>query len=205
MPCATLAILSASPTQQTKLLAVALAKSLERQLEDAARDRDLKRKHLLRLGSRITKNTQQSSEVSRAKLPRQRTGCESSLRHWTRCGARWKRKKRKPLPSLIAFRNYAASQHEALDTKTPLEKHELLRALGTRVRLSRRDDGSPVVRIAFDIRHLPGAAGHMRANLRDERGHTIIGVVDDDLVATQVELVQVKAQNHSQHVVQADR
>lgn len=172
----------------------ALAKSLEHQLAEATRDRDLKRKHWLRLDPDDPTDAAVmggvKAEVARA---------ENHVRELTasldamRTAVEEEEARR---ATLTAFRDFAAGEREQLDSKSPLEKHQLLQALGTRVLLRvRRDaDGNPTptLHISFDIRHLPGAAGHLRPSLTDDTPHTILSVVDDQLVSTTVEVVQTE-------------
>ncbi len=59
--------------------------------------------------------------------------------------------------TLEAFRTYATGERPNLDHKTPMERREMLKAIGTRV-LVRKATQSPRLWVLFDVRHLPGAA-----------------------------------------------
>jgi hypothetical protein len=64
--------------------------------------------------------------------------------------------------TLGAFREYAEAQRATLDAKTPLEKHELLSAMGVRATLR---GGATVaterVWVVFDLRGLSGASAYL--------------------------------------------
>jgi DNA invertase Pin-like site-specific DNA recombinase len=69
--------------------------------------------------------------------------------------------------TLAAFHTYAATQRDTLDRKTPYERHVMLRALHTRVRLGHAADPDRV-RIVFDVRHLPGASEWLAPDVSEE-------------------------------------
>jgi DNA invertase Pin-like site-specific DNA recombinase len=59
--------------------------------------------------------------------------------------------------TLAAFRTYAAGEAPTLDQKSPLERHEMLVAMGTLVYVQ-KPSTSARVGVLFDVRRLPGAA-----------------------------------------------
>jgi len=59
--------------------------------------------------------------------------------------------------TLAAFRSYAAAERPTLDSKTPLERHEMLVAMGTLVYVQKPSNFARMG-VLFDVRRLPGAA-----------------------------------------------
>ena len=84
--------------------------------------------------------------------------------------------------TLSAFRAYAAAESNTLDDATPPKKRRILRALRTRVRVN-YSGSTDRLRIAFDIRHLPGAAAAVDPHAQDD----VYDFSDLDLAGTTVE------------------
>ena len=125
--------------------------SLRKQLDDANRSRDKLWSQLDRLDpedelvadyqDKLRRNKATRDEHTKALAAAEARVEEEQARHAT----------------VAAFHAYAAEQRPTLADKTPIEKRRILLAIGTRCRLE-LGEGMRRLRIAFDIRHLPGAA-----------------------------------------------
>jgi len=69
--------------------------------------------------------------------------------------------------TLAAFHAYAVSQGNDLIDKTPVERWHILRALRTRCRVNSEGTGDRL-RVAFDIRGLPGAVGALKPSATED-------------------------------------
>lgn len=140
----------------------ALARAQETLLAEAERERDNLQKHLRRLDPDAPEDAEMLASVDgdlRRVLARITSLTRSLAASRDALAAEEARR-----AALTAFRDYAAAERAHLDAKTPLERHQMLRALFTRVRL-RGAGARDRVRIVFDLRHLPGAAQWLRPGL----------------------------------------
>src|SRR5260221_2562317 len=139
--------------EQTRAVAgpAALAESQRRLLADAERKRDQLMEHIEGLARdddtlgdyqlRLHQNKALRAELEAALEASQAQVAAEEARRAT----------------LAAFRAYAASEAPTLDSKTPLERHEMLVAMGTIVYVQKPNNFDRVG-VLFDVRRLPGAA-----------------------------------------------
>jgi hypothetical protein len=132
--------------------AAARAASLQRQLEDSAREGDNLFKQLRRLDEDNPENARSIARYQAEVRDIEQRCAELTLQLQATLVEAEKEKERRA--SVEAFHAYAASQRVGLEQKTPLERRRLLGSLHTRVR---KIEGRSQVQVRFDVRYLPGA------------------------------------------------
>jgi hypothetical protein len=159
----------------------ARARALSRQLEEAQKDQIILQKHLRRLDPDDPDDADLISSYELdlrgvlARIKEHQAALEAVQAE--------QRTEQARQATLSAFRDYAEAERPTLESKTPLDKHDLLRAMGVRVRLSGGD--VPFVDrvwIVFDLRGLPGAAEWLHEDERERQGprHIIDLSIEDE-------------------------
>jgi DNA invertase Pin-like site-specific DNA recombinase len=173
------------------------AASLESQLEKTTREREIIFKQLRQLDPDDPDNARSIASYQLDLCQTLATIEELAARHAAALAEVAKEQER--ASSIKAFHQYAASQRDHLEQKTPLERRQILGQLRTRVRCFYPDNGVRV-QVAFDVRYLPRAAELVNPQTTEQPSLWLDFAKDAPVYSWQVQVLKIEGNQAFQEI-----